>query len=104
MRKRMCDIVTFIQMTPRLEIWPLGSPGRRRGFACGLRLVQRLEMAEWDDLARVCDGIRERVHFAQHDTAGHVPATAQSVVAGFEIVLWRNVLLRFAPSPRLREL
>lgn len=46
----------------------------------------------------VSDAMRARVRFVEHDLLGPVLAPASTVVASFELVLLRNVLVHFAPD------
>jgi chemotaxis methyl-accepting protein methylase len=49
---------------------------------------------------RVVDSIRGRVHFAQHDLMGPRIAPQEAIVATFDLVFCRNVLLYFEASLR----
>ena len=51
---------------------------------------------------RVVDSIRGRVHFAQHDLMGPRIAPEKAIVAAFDLVFCRNVLLYFEASLRVR--
>ena len=53
---------------------------------------------------RVADTIRERIRFARHDLVGHRLAPEEAVVASFDLVLCRNVLLYFDESLRTKAL
>lgn len=49
---------------------------------------------------RVCEEIRARVRFVEHDLVGTRLAPPEAVIPAFEIVLCRNVLLYFGPGLR----
>jgi two-component system CheB/CheR fusion protein len=53
---------------------------------------------------RVVDSIRGRVRFAQHDLMGTQLAPSEAVVASFEAVFCRNVLMYFDASLRVKAL
>lgn len=48
--------------------------------------------------------LRERVRFAQHDLVGQRLAPSEAVVAAFDLVLCRNLLMYFEPGLRARAL
>ncbi|MFL5309522.1 MAG: CheR family methyltransferase [Myxococcales bacterium] len=51
---------------------------------------------------RIMDSIRGRVHFAQHDLMGPRLAPKEAIVAAFDLVCCRNVLLYFDASLRAK--
>jgi two-component system, chemotaxis family, CheB/CheR fusion protein len=51
---------------------------------------------------RVADATRGRIRFAQHDLVGPQLAPAQAIVAAFDLVLCRNVLMYFDASLRAK--
>jgi chemotaxis methyl-accepting protein methylase len=51
---------------------------------------------------RVADTLRSRIQFAQHDLVGHSLAPREAIVASFDIVLCRNVLLYFDAALRAK--
>ncbi len=53
------------------------------------------------DLFEVTRGLRQRVHFESHDVVGRALAPTRAVVASFDIILLRNVLIYF--DRRLQE-
>jgi two-component system, chemotaxis family, CheB/CheR fusion protein len=63
-------------------------------------LRQRYLRRDRGDLC-VVEELRERVHFAAHDLIGPHLAPPGAVIASFDLVLCRNVLIYF--DPRLRE-
>jgi two-component system CheB/CheR fusion protein len=58
--------------------------------------------SEGKDGWRVVEPIRGRVHFAQHDLMGTRLAPTEAIVAAFDLVFCRNVLLYFDPSLRAK--
>lgn len=62
-------------------------------------LRQRYVRLETDG-ARIAEGIRQRIRFAEHDLVGTQLAPRESIVAAFDLVLCRNVLLYFDDSLR----
>jgi len=58
--------------------------------------------SEGPDGWRVVDPIRGRVHFAQHDLMGARLAPREAIVAAFDLVFCRNVLLYFDASLRAK--
>ncbi|HSI06370.1 MAG: protein-glutamate O-methyltransferase CheR [Myxococcota bacterium] len=53
------------------------------------------------DLTQIAPSLRPRVHFVSHDVVGRVLAPTRAVVASFDIILLRNVLIYF--DRRLQE-
>ncbi len=53
------------------------------------------------DLVEIAPSLRRRVHFVGHDLVGRVLAPTRAVVASFDIILLRNVLIYF--DRRLQE-
>jgi two-component system CheB/CheR fusion protein len=47
------------------------------------------------DTATIHPGLRSRVHFVQHDVVGRTIAPPQAVIASFDVILMRNVLIYF---------
>ncbi len=47
------------------------------------------------DTATIHPGLRSRVHFVQHDVVGRSIAPPQAVIASFDVILMRNVLIYF---------
>ena len=64
-------------------------------------LCRRYLRSEGSDF-RVVDSIRGRVHFAEHDLMGPRIAPQEAIVATFDIVFCRNVLLYFDASLRAK--
>ncbi len=60
--------------------------------------------SEGPDGWRVVDPIRGRVHFAQHDLMGARLAPREAIVAAFDLVFCRNVLLYFDASLRAKAI
>jgi two-component system, chemotaxis family, CheB/CheR fusion protein len=60
-----------------------------------------LEVDVTGETARVAPGLRRRVHFARHDMLGARLAPAAAIVASFDLVMVRNVLIYF--DRRLQE-
>jgi len=58
--------------------------------------------SEGPDSWRVVEPIRGRVHFAQHDLMGARLAPREAIVAAFDLVFCRNVLLYFDASLRAK--
>lgn len=52
----------------------------------------------------IAERVRERVRFARHDIAGPVLAPPEAVVASFQVVLLRNVLIYFSRPLQARVL
>lgn len=53
------------------------------------------------ETARISESIRQRIRFAEHDLVGAQLAPREAIVASFDLVLCRNVLLYFEDSLRL---
>ena len=53
---------------------------------------------------RIVDSLRNRIRFAQHDLVGPSLAPQEAIVAAFDIVLCRNVLLYFDAALRAKAL
>jgi chemotaxis methyl-accepting protein methylase len=51
---------------------------------------------------RIADSLRDRIQFAQHDLVGPYLAPQEAIVAAFDIVLCRNVLLYFDATLRAK--
>lgn len=51
-----------------------------------------------DDEVAIVDALRPRVRFAVHDLLGPALAPVDAVIASFDVVLLRNVLVHFAPD------
>jgi len=51
---------------------------------------------------RVADSLRDRIQFAQHDLVGPYLSPREAIVAAFDIVLCRNVLLYFDEALRAK--
>ena len=51
---------------------------------------------------RIADSLRDRIQFAQHDLVGPYLAPQEAIVAAFDIVLCRNVLLYFDAALRAK--
>lgn len=45
--------------------------------------------------AAIVEPLRQRVHFGQHDVMGHQLAPLEAIVASFDLVCFRNVLIYF---------
>jgi two-component system, chemotaxis family, CheB/CheR fusion protein len=54
------------------------------------------------DGMRVVESLRGRIAFARHDVMGHRLAPSEAVVAAFDLILCRNVLLYFDESLRAK--
>lgn len=52
------------------------------------------------DKVRIAESVRQRVRFAEHDLVGARLAPTEAIVASFDLVLCRNVLLYFDDSLR----
>ncbi|MEW5847989.1 MAG: protein-glutamate O-methyltransferase CheR [Myxococcota bacterium] len=52
----------------------------------------------------VAEALRSRVQFAQHDVLGHALAPQQAIIASFDLVMCRNVLIYFAPRLQQKAL
>jgi two-component system CheB/CheR fusion protein len=54
-----------------------------------------------DDVVEIAPSLRSRVHFVPHDLLGKTLAPSRAVVASFDVILLRNVLIYF--DRRLQE-
>jgi len=86
-----------------LEAARSGSYPRKAAARVPPELFDRYFRAEGSTV-RVADTIRERIRFARHDLVGHRLAPEEAVVASFDLVLCRNVLLYFDESLRTKAL
>jgi two-component system, chemotaxis family, CheB/CheR fusion protein len=86
-----------------LEAARSGSYPRKAAARVPPELFDRYFRAEGSTV-RVADTIRDRIRFARHDIVGHRLAPEEAVVASFDLVLCRNVLLYFDESLRTKAL
>lgn len=84
---------------PSLEVARAGVYPVQSVAAVPERLRRRYLRFERDTV-RIADSIRHRVRFAEHDLVGPQLAPREAVIATFDLVLCRNVLLYFDDSLR----
>jgi len=86
---------------PSLEIARAAVYARKSVEAVPAELRARYLRADGSQV-RVAEAIRGRVQFAEHDLVGQRLAPREAVVAAFDVVLCRNVLLYFDPPLRAK--
>jgi len=86
-----------------LEVARTGAYPRKATARVPPELFDRYFRAEGSTV-RVADSIRDRIRFARHDFVGLRLAPEEAVVASFDLVLCRNVLLYFDESLRTKAL